>query len=81
MSQLYLTASSDTVKTSHTARGHRYVTAALQSWSGSVGITLWADGRVIVTADQGSTDDPKRIAMETTMAELMVKVGITVINI
>jgi len=52
MSKLYLTANSDSIKTLRTARGHHWVKCALQSWEGSIGVSLDEAGNVEIRVER-----------------------------
>lgn len=73
MSKLYLTASSDMSKTNRTARGTRYVSCALQSWNGSIGVSLFDNGCVEITTASGSDNAPDRVVIRTTLDKLLSK--------
>ena len=56
MSKLYVTVRTD--RTSKTATAHHWAKATLQSWDGSVQITLDEQGNVEVSVESGSTPTP-----------------------
>ena len=78
MSALYLTAKSDAIRTLRTARGHHWVKATLQSWDGSIGITLSRDGVVEILCGEGSTADPHRILWTGQLMDLLTATGLSV---
>ena len=75
MSALYLTADSDAIRTIRTARGHKWIRAAVQSWQGSVsvGLTIDAEGvvHVEVRCEEGSKARPHHLVLSSTMADLL----------
>jgi len=71
MSKLYTTVRTDATKTAHTARGHHWVKATLQSWNGSVQLTLDENGNVAIYAENGSTSIPSHLVLATTLADLL----------
>ena len=72
MSKLYLTANSDAIKTFRTARGHHWVKCSLQSWEGSIGVSLDEHGNVEIWVGSGSTSDPReRLIGSATIQDLL----------
>jgi len=76
MSQLYGTLTSDARRTQPTARGHRFIRAAAQTWTGSAALTITAedgpDGpRVAIFAGPGSDPDPRRLLWTGPLADLL----------
>ena len=71
MSKLYTTVRTDAIKTAHTARGHHWVKATLQSFDGSVQLTLDENGNVEMFAEEGSTAIPSHLVMRATLASLL----------
>ena len=61
----------DAIKTAHTARGHHWVKATLQSFDGSVQLTLDENGNVEMFAEEGSTAIPSHLVMRATLASLL----------
>jgi len=75
MSKLYLTANSDSIKTLRTARGHHWVKCALQSWEGSIGVSLDEHGNVEIRFEKGSTNAPGHPVLFTTLGKLLELTG------
>lgn len=76
MSRLYATITTDARRTQPTARGHRQVTAAAQSWDGSIAVTLIqtddATGpEVQISIGTGSTDRPGCLLWSGPLAALL----------
>ena len=71
MSKLYLTANSDSIKTLRTARGHHWVKCSLQSWEGSIGVSLDEAGNVEIRVERRSTAIPGRLIYVGRLAGLI----------
>lgn len=71
MSKLYLTANSDAIRVSRTARGHHWVKCSLQSWDGSIGVSLDENGNVEIRVEEGSTANPGRLLWAGSMKQLV----------
>jgi hypothetical protein len=74
MSKLDVTVRTDVLKNTHTARAHHWAKATLQSWDGSVQLTLDEKGNVELFAEEGSTASPSRLVGVWTLAELLAKI-------
>lgn len=71
MSKLYLTATSDAVKTARTARGHHWVKTACQSWDGSISLLLDEHGNAEIRVEEGSTSTPGHLILAATIQDLL----------
>lgn len=71
MAKLYVTANTDAIKTLRTARGHHWAKATVQSYEGSVQVTLDEAGNVELFVEQGSTAIPSYCILRTTLKELL----------
>ena len=70
MAKLYGTLQSEkTGKNTRTA--NLLIEAAVQSWNGSISVSLNASGDVLVKVGEGSTDNPSKLVMYTTIKELL----------
>jgi hypothetical protein len=76
MSKLYVTVNTDAIKTTHTARGHHWAKATVQSWDGSVQVCLDEQGNVEIRVEKGSTAIPGHLIMATTMDSLLLRARI-----
>jgi hypothetical protein len=73
MSKLYVTANTDAIKTLRTARGHHWAKATVQSWEGSLQVTLDADGNAEVRLSNTSDANPSHVLWSGKMSELTSK--------
>jgi hypothetical protein len=74
MSKLYLTATTDAIKTARTARAHHWARATLQSWEGSVQIVMDEHGNVDLYVEDGSTATPGHLLYSWSLADLLAQV-------
>ena len=70
MSKLYVTANTDAIRTLRTARGHHWVKAAVQSWSGSVQVAMDEHGNISIYACPTSSANPPDLLWSGTLMEL-----------
>jgi hypothetical protein len=73
MSKLYLTATTDAIKTARTARAHHWAKATLQSWNGSIQLVLDEHGNVELYVEKGSTAIPGHRVLSTTLKALLLE--------
>lgn len=71
MAKLYVTADTDAIRTLRTARGHHWTRAAVQSWDGSIAVTLNEAGQVGIYAGPGSTPAPSRMLYAGPLADML----------
>ena len=71
MSKLYMTANTDAIKTLRTARGYHWAKAAVQSWEGSLQVTLDEDGNAEIRLANTSDPNPSHVLWAGKMYELV----------
>ena len=71
MSKLYVSASSDAIKTLKTARGHHHVEASVRSYDGSVTVRLDAAGNVEILICERSEHNQGRTVLRGTISKLV----------